>query len=640
MINLNYEPELKEFISAGSIFRVLIVDHNKTIRTEIRERLKTGGLKVVEAGSGKQAIKSIAEKIPDLIILDAVMPDIHGVSVLKIIRKSYSEKQLPIIIVSSKESPEEIVQALDSGANDFVTSPIDFDVLWTRLSNQLLQKKAAEFLRSAQASLERQFKHRTEELSSTNQKLEKEIEERLLVEDKLQKQASYDELTGLPNRSLATDRLGQTLIKAKRRHLQPCVAFLDLDDFKFVNDTLGHAAGDELLREAARRLVICSRESDTVARLGGDEFLLILDDDDRQSNRSREQGIQLVAERIIESFSTPFSLDGHEVIVTPSIGFAVFPKDGKDINQLMRHADAAMYRSKNEGKNTYSFFSPEMTAKAKMRMNVETQLRHALERGEFALHYQPIVDAASGQIIKTEALLRWENKELGMISPDYFIPITEATGLIIPIGEWVVQQACKQVKTWHDSGWGEMCVTVNVSARQFQSDVCLVDVVKQALATNDLPAEALQLEITERVMLRETPKTIEVMQSLKNMGIKLLIDDFGTGYASLSYLQRYHFDAIKIDRSYISNVLVSEQDAQLVKAVIAMADSLSIPVIFEGVETKGQRDFLLEHNCKYAQGYYYSRPLPANECAALFEKSNTICSGRSLKLVIPAGSKN
>jgi diguanylate cyclase (GGDEF)-like protein len=638
MFNMNYEPEIQEVVLSGKSLNVLIVDDSKVIRSAIREILEIGNLQVTEACDGKQALESINESVnnkclPDLVLLDIVMPVMDGISVLKELRKTWSKIQLPIILVTSQSSAREMVQALDLGANDYVTKPIDFDVLWARLTNQLMQKQAAEFLCSAQQSLEKQIKQRTAELKSINQQLEKEMKVRLLAEDRLKKQASYDALTGLPNRSLAADRLNQSLVKAKRHKLKPCVAFLDLDNFKYINDTFGHAAGDDLLKEAAKRLSECARGSDTVARLGGDEFLLILDDDDTNYNKISnynktsnhpETGIRHVAERIIKSFAKPFVIEGQELNITPSIGFAIYPKDGDDSNKLMRHADAAMYRSKNDGKNTYCFYSPEMTVQAKLRMKVESQLRHALERNEFYIEYQPIVNLKSGGIVKAEALLRWNCDQLGMITPDYFIPLAEETGMILPIGQWVIKQACEQVKNWRDSGWQNICVTINVSARQFQSDSSLVETVREALNKNNLPADAIQLELTEGILLEESTGSADIMKQIETMGIKLLIDDFGTGYASLSYLQRYNFDSLKIDRSYINNVLTNEQDAKLVKAVIAMANSLGMSVVSEGVETKEQLDFLLAADCEFMQGYYFSKPVSADVFVGLLKKTNPI----------------
>jgi len=634
MTDIKVASEIQEVISSGRILNVLIVDDSKVIRSAIREILELGNIQVTEASNGKDALELVYNNVPDLVLLDVVMPGMDGISVLKTLRKSYSKLQLPVVLVTSLGSSSEIVQALDFGASDYVTKPVDFDVLWARVSNQLMQKQTAEYLRLAQNNLEKQIKQRTAELNTSNQQLKKEIEVRLLAEGQLQKQASYDELTGLPNRSLAKDRLYQTILKSKRHQLQPCLAFLDLDNFKYINDTFGHAAGDELLREASRRLTECARESDTVARLGGDEFLLILEDDRADKTQQRETGIRHIGERIIESFSKPFVIEGHELNVTASLGFAIYPKDGDDSNKLMRHADVAMYRSKNEGKNTFCFYSPEMSANAIMRMNVESELRQAIDSKEFTLHYQPIVDSKTGHIVKAEALLRWDCKKLGMITPDYFIPIAEETGLIIPVGEWVIETACKQVKQWRNDGWDDICVTVNVSARQFQCNSSLVKTIKRSLQENDLASDAIQLELTEGVLMKETDSSIETMAQIENMGIKLLIDDFGTGYASLSYLQRYNFDSIKIDRSYISNVLISKQDEKLVKAVIAMAKSLGVSVVSEGVESKGQLEFLVKQECEFIQGYYFSKPVPSDKFHHLLIKMNKLenCVN-SLKIV-------
>jgi len=634
MVDRNYETELQEYITSGQTFRVLVVDDSKVIRTAIRERLELENIEVVEASSGKQALESVYKQLPDLLLLDVVMPAIDGISVLKILRNTFTKQQLPIIPVTSRDSSSEIVQALDYGANDYVTKPIDFDILWARLSNQLMQKQAAEYLRYAQASLEQQIRQRTAELNTSNQKLKRVIQERILTEDRLQRQANYDELTGLPNRSLAKDRLEQTITKAKRQTLNPCVAFLDLDDFKHINDTLGHAAGDELLQQAARRLSACLRKSDTVARLGGDEFLLILESGDNESDQPSECGVQLVGERIIASFSRPFIVDGNNVKVTPSLGFAIFPKDGEDGNQLMRHADAAMYRSKHEGKNTYCFYSPEMTAKAKMRMHVESQLSFALERDELYLNYQPIVDVRSGQIVKAEALLCWNNSELGMVSPANFMPVAEKTGLIVPIGKWMIETICKQIGAWRASGMKLMCVTIDVSASQFDSGPGLIEVIKNGLKANELATDAIQLELTEGVLMSESPSITKVMAELERMGIKLIIDDFGKGYASLSSLQRYNFDCVKIDRKYINKILVNEQDTQLFKTIVAMVKSLGMSVASDGVETDGQLGILLDAHCQFAQGSYFSKPVSASEFEILCNQENTTTTrNRPLELV-------
>ncbi len=623
MVTKSFEHEIQDYITDKQTMNVLVVDDSKTIRRAITDRLRLGGLGATEACDGKDALEKVYKKVPDLVLLDVVMPGLDGWAVLKILRSSYSKLELPIILVTSRTSTTELVKALDMGANDYVTKPIDFDILWARLSNQLMQKQAAEYLSTARLELESEVKARTQELHESHESLKLEMQKKLVIEEKLKRQANFDGLTGLPNRSLAKDRLSQTLAKAKRQNLKPSVVFIDLDNFKYVNDTLGHAAGDDLLKEAATRLLACTRESDTVARLGGDEFLLILDDIDNRSVNPREIDLKLVGERIIKEYAKPFFLEGQEVNISPSIGFAVFPKDGDDDETLMRNADAAMYRSKNQGKNTFCFYSPEMTEKAKTRIKVESNLRHALESEEFSLVYQPIVDAKSGMIMKAEVLLRWTSGNLGVITPDVFIPVAEETGVIVEIGAWVIQTACSQVKEWRKNGWETMSVTVNVSARQFHDDSNLFDIVEMALKDNNLEADALQLELTEGILMHENDHTKEIMQSFEKLGIKLLIDDFGTGYASLSYLQKYNFDTLKIDYSYIKNILTNEHDAKLVRAIIAMANSLGLNVVSEGVETREQLEFVLNADGKYVQGYYFSPPVPAQAFEVLFKELNS-----------------
>ena len=617
-----FENEIQEYIARDKKIEVMVVDDSATIRRAIAERLQLGGLETQEACDGKDALTMIYKKAPDVVLLDVVMPRMDGLTVLKILRKSYSKLQLPIILVTSRDTTTELIEALDLGANDYITKPVDFDLLWARLTNQIMQKKAAEYLSTSRKELEIEVKKRTQELNSSHEALKLEMEAKLEAEEQLKKQASYDSLTGLPNRSLAKDRMTQMLAKAKRQALRPSIVFIDLDNFKYVNDTLGHAAGDELLKEAAARLEKCTRESDTVARLGGDEFLLILDEIDNQSKNPRELDLKIVGERIIDEYAKPFLLEGQEVNVSPSIGFAIYPKDGEDSEELMRNADAAMYRSKNDGKNTFCFYSPDMTSKAKKRIQMEAQLRHALSREELYVVYQPIVESESGLIKKAEVLLRWKNNELGMVRPDEFIPIAEETGIILDIGAWVIEQACKQLHLWKESGYSDLCLTINVSARQFQSDSNLCETVMDAIRDNKLDSESIQLELTEGVLIKENEHTKNVMKALEKHGIKMLIDDFGTGYASLSYLQKYSFDSLKIDRSYIDKILECEEDAKLVKAIIAMANSLGLNVVSEGVEDAEQLNMLIDYKCRFIQGYYFSKPVESSEFESLLNDFN------------------
>jgi diguanylate cyclase (GGDEF)-like protein/PAS domain S-box-containing protein len=426
--------------------------------------------------------------------------------------------------------------------------------------------------------------------------IRKEYEERLV------RQANYDALTGLPNRVLAMDRLKQAIAQGHRYGRKVALMLLDLDDFKKVNDTLGHAAGDLLLKEASLRLVDCLREGDTVARLGGDEFVLLLPD------LGDTTSAEVVAEKILSVCNQPFDVGGHEVYIAGSIGIALFPDDERDPMLLMRNADAAMYRAKREGKGIFRYFTPEMNAKALEHMRMEAQLRHAIEREELQVHYQPLVDSGTGRLVGAEALLRWTNPVLGEVSPENFIPLAEETGLILSIGAWVLRTACREAAKWQRPGH-EVFVAVNISGKQFQKRM-LVEIVRQSLEDSGLPAACLELELTESVLLEHTQETLAIIQELELLGVGFAIDDFGTGFSSISYLRRFPFDTLKIDRSFIKDLGDNEGDAELVKSIIAMANSMRLKVVGEGVETHGQREFLRTSGCHIAQGWLYSRPIP------------------------------
>src|SRR5690554_6341650 len=436
--------------------------------------------------------------------------------------------------------------------------------------------------------------------------LGEDISIRKRYEQQLLRQANYDILTGLPNRMLALDRLKLALAQARRDSSQVGVMFLDLDNFKHINDTLGHDAGDTLLVEAARRISSCLRGTSTVARLGGDEFLVVL------PGLSGPDAACQVADRILKTFSTPFMLGGQEVFVTTSIGIATFPQDSDNSGTLLQHADAAMYEAKHKGKSAYSRFTPEMTEISHERLQMESYMRKALELGEFELYFQPIIDTHSGKLVSAEALLRWNNPALGLVMPDRFIPLAEETGLIIPIGEWVIQEACKAARNWQTLTGNPIGVAVNVSPRQFR-DPGFTDAVMRALDASGLSPELLELEITERLILDNSIETADILRKLDRSGIRLTVDDFGTGYSALSYLKSYPFDTLKIDKSFIQDVLTENDDASLVRAIITMAHSLGLKVVAEGVEAEAQTHFLKEEHCDYSQGYFYSTPLPEQD---------------------------
>lgn len=449
-----------------------------------------------------------------------------------------------------------------------------------------------------------------------------DITERQRYEEQLEYQANYDALTGLANRNLLADRLKQTLIQAGRSGKAAAVLLLDLDRFKIINDTLGHGHGDELLKTMADRLARCMRTADTVARLGGDEFVIVMLD------IARAEDVAQVAKKIIHAVSRPLTVAGQEMVVTASIGISLYPKDGEHEENLLKNADVAMYRVKEQGRNNFQFYAEEMNARAMERLTLETGLRAGLERGEFVLHYQPKVNLTSGQVVGAEALLRWLHPELGMISPAEFIPIAEETGVILPLGEWVLRAVCVQAKAWQEAGLPAITVAGNLSARQFRQEN-LVAVVRRALDQAGLESRYLELELTESMVMEDPEKASGVLRQLKSIGVKLSLDDFGTGYSSLSYLTRFPIDCLKIDRSFVRDIPINSDDTAIAMTVIAMAHSLKLRVTAEGVETADQLEFLRAQGCGEMQGYYFSRPLPAEEFAELLR------SGRSLKLAGP-----
>ncbi len=448
----------------------------------------------------------------------------------------------------------------------------------------------------------------------------RDISERKQVEKRLKQLAHFDSLTDLPNRVQFIERLELAMADADRHERLVGVVFLDLDRFKYINDSLGHEKGDILIREVAIRLSGAVRRGDTVARLSGDEFALVLAD------MGHVDDAVYVAQKILDVFSKPFRVAGHELFVTASLGITLYPFDDRGAQDLLRNADVAMYRAKESGKNNYQFYVAEMTAKATERLALENDLRSALDRGELSLHYQPIADCKTGRVLGMEALLRWKHPERGMISPALFIPLAEETGFIIPIGEWVLRTACEQCRTWHKQGFPSLYVAVNLSARQFhQRD--LPASIYNILRETGLNPAFLGLELTEGLIMQQAEASVVTLRELKAMDIRIAIDDFGTGYSSLSYLKRFPIDVLKIDQSFVREIPADADDAAIAGTVITMAHSLGLKVVAEGVETAAQLNFMREHSCDAMQGYYLSKPLPAEQFEAFLKNGARLASG-------------
>ncbi len=443
-----------------------------------------------------------------------------------------------------------------------------------------------------------------------------DVTQHRLVERRLDYLTHFDSLTDLPNRTLFYDRLSNALGQARRYDQMFALLFLDLDGFKYVNDTLGHDMGDLLLKKAAKKLPLCVRNSDTVAHIGGDEFVIILP----MINDIRDAAI--VADKILDVFTKSFQLDNHECFVGVSIGISIYPTDGDDIDTLLKNADISMYKAKDTGKNNYKFYNSDMNAKAMRRLKLENNLRRALQRSEFTLNFQPKYELSCDTIAGMETLIRWNTPQHGFVSPVEFIPVAEETGLIIPIGEWVLRKSCFYGKQWQESGHKHLIMAVNLSARQFKS-YDLIKSIESILEETGYNPEQLELELTESVVMEDAESAIKVLRNIKNMGIHIAIDDFGMGYSSLSYLKRFPIDRLKIDRSFVNDITTDTDDAAIATAIIAMAHSLKLKVTAEGVETVEQLEFLRSLNCDEAQGYLFSKPLVPEKFTELLQNQKT-----------------
>lgn len=695
---------------------ILVVDDDPLQRLLLIEFLVANGFTASEADNGRNALEAFTERLPDLVLLDVMMPELDGYAACTQMRQIPGSSYVPIVVLTGLDDADSVDRAYEVGATDFVTKPINFSLLnhrlryvlrashamrqlegserrltasqriaqvghwdwhinganytWSPQARQILgvdedqplgdldafceivhpadrQAVQAWFTDTCQgqstASITHRLQFANEEIKHVRLMAEpvhaetgevsrlygvmQDITELRQAENRVRELAFTDTVTGLPNRAFFHERLAHTIGMARRNGRRMALLFLDLDDFKRINDTLGHEIGDRVLKDVAERLHHSIRETDVagrplgespgsrddLARLGGDEFTLLLTEIGDASDAA------VVARRILDSARRPITVDSYEIFVTISIGIAVYPNDGDDIDSLLRNADLAMYFSKRHGKNRYQFFDVHMNETAQRKMKMENRLRQALDTDALSLAYQPQLDMRNGEICGLEALLRWDDPMLGAVSPMDLIPLAEDTGLIMPVGEWVLRKACTQAKAWLDAGLPIQRVAVNVSVTQLVQPE-FPGRVRLILGETGLPPEILELEVTESLLVKDADATIRTLSALKDIGVLLAIDDFGTGYSNLGYLKSYPIDRLKIDRMFVQEVNSDPENAAIASAVIAMADSLRLRVIAEGVETPEQKYFFEQRQCDEIQGFLFSRPLSVEEVPEMLKK--------------------
>lgn len=577
---------------------ILIVDDIPDNLRVLSTLLNHHGYKVRSVIKGSMALRVAKAGFPDVILLDINMPEMNGYEVCEQLKSDPDTQEIPVIFLTALDEVMDKVKAFKVGGVDYITKPFQLEEVVARLNNQLQLKSAKEKIKQLNADLEQRVIERTAQL-------EAEIVERKKAEEKLFFMALHDPLTELLNRTGLMQRLEQVFQRSQASSDYVfALLFLDCDRFKVINDSLGHLVGDRLLKALAKRLHKCLKNEDIIARFGGDEFVIILDD-----VQSLEKAVQ-IAERLLKELSLPFYLHEHEIFMGASIGILLGNQDYKDPNHLLRDADIAMYQAKVSNKSTYKVFDTQMRDRAMQRLQLETDLRRAIERQEFVVNYQPIICLKTGKIIGFEALVRWHHPEKGLISPGEFIPIAEETGLIVAIDRWVLQQACAQLQVWQTEIPNAFPLTIssNLSVQQFtQAD--LMEQIDRVLTQNQMTGNCLKLEITESVLIDNDRSAQTILQQFKERHILVSIDDFGTGYSSLSYLHRFPVNTLKIDRSFIWRIGQEGNNGSIVDAIVTLAHHLGMDVIAEGVETKEQLDYLRSIGCESAQGYFFSKPL-------------------------------
>ena len=545
---------------------VVLADDDPSIRLMVRHVLESEDFDIIEASDGLEAIKAVEKHHPALILLDAVMPGIDGFTTCQQIKEK-GHTDIPVMMITGLDDDASVERAYEVGAIDFITKPIKWAVL----------------------------KHRV-----------KSVVAKVIAERKVQLLAYRDTLTSLPNRLLFADRLEQAVIRSERSRTSMALMLVDIDDFKLVNDSFGHDAGDKLIKAVGELISKSLRRADTIARLGGDEFAVIIEDingpDDAIS----------IADNLTTILEHNVRLDDQETYTSASIGIAVFPDDGKDARTLLKNADTAMFRAKENGRHCFQFYKPEMSVNAMERLDLENSLKAAFENDEFLIHYQPVIDIHKNEVVGVEALLRWQHPDKGMIQPADFINIVEDCGLIVALGEWLIYSVCKQIKVWQDAGLENQNVSINLTPRQFKEQD-LVALFTQAMDEHGIEATSLSVEVTERTLIDNVGEVESTLKKLRAMGMKILLDDFGTGYASLAYLKEFPVDVVKIDRAFVTGIPDNEEDSTIVDAIAGLTRGLKLSLLAEGVENERQLDVLKSVGCQYAQGFFWSKALPGNE---------------------------
>lgn len=545
---------------------VVLADDDPSIRLMVRHVLESEDFDIIEASDGLEAIKAVEKHHPALILLDAVMPGIDGFTTCQQIKEK-GHTDIPVMMITGLDDDASVERAYEVGAIDFITKPIKWAVL----------------------------KHRV-----------KSVVAKVIAERKVKLLAYRDTLTNLPNRLLFADRLEQSVMRSERSRTSMALMLVDIDDFKLVNDSFGHDAGDKLIKAVGDLISKSLRRADTIARLGGDEFAVIIEGID-----GADDAIS-IADNLTTILEHNVRLDDQETYTSASIGISVYPDDGKDARTLLKNADTAMFRAKESGRHCFQFYKPEMSVSAMERLELENSLKAAFENDEFLLHYQPIIDIHKNEVAGVEALLRWQHPEKGIIQPSDFVEVAEDSGLIVALGEWMINSVCKQLRMWQDSGLENQNISINIAARQFKEQD-LVALFTQAMAENNIEGSSLSVEINERTLIDNIGEVESTLKKLRGMGITVLLDDFGTGYASLAYLKEFPIDTVKIDREFIAGLPENNEDSAVVNAIAGLTRGLKLGLLAEGVENDRQLNALKGIGCQYAQGFYWSKAIPGDE---------------------------